>query len=128
MKVCIYSGKSVVGKKAVKVKEDRVIVAIRKIKQLFGIAKNNELYVSEEYLEEHKKRRKEFEKVMLIASILASIILVLFLIVSFLSGRFELGSLAAYLILATVLLLLPLFKYVPSVEGELEVVKGDNNG
>ena len=86
MKICIYTQKSVEGQKAVPIKEDRIIRIIREIKKMVGIAKMNELYVSEPHLEEHKKRRKGFEKQLLFASVLAGLIVVIVLFSLIFSG------------------------------------------
>ncbi len=124
MKVCIYSGEDVKGKKAVKVKEDRIIRAIRAVKKLFKAAKNNELYVSEEHLEDHKARRKSFERMVLISAIIAAAVVVLFFLASILSGNFSVNSFISAIVVALLVLALPLFKYVPALESEeLKVVK-----
>ena len=62
MKVCISCQKDMEGKRAVPVKEDRIIRVIRTIKKTLGIAQMNELFVCEIDLEEHVQRRKSFEK------------------------------------------------------------------
>ncbi len=122
MKICIYTQKSVEGKKAIRVKEDRIIRTIRAIKKVFGIAQMNELYVSEEHLEEHKKRRSSFEKGILFASVLAGLILVIVLFSLFLSGRFDLWAIVSAFIIGAFILALPLFKYSPALESDMPVM------
>jgi len=120
MRICIVCQEDVSGRRAVKVKEDRIIKAIRKIKQTFNIATNNELYVSEECIPKHKERRRAFERSMLSFGILAAIIVVLMLSSIVLSGKFDLGMIiSAFLIGGFILLFALIFKYTPAVEGEV---------
>jgi len=116
MRVCIVCEKDVEGKRAVPVKEDRVIRLVRAAKRLVGIAKMNDLYVCEADLPKHSERRKGFEKSMLFASVLAALLLVLVLGMIVLSGNFEVWSLVSAFVIAGFVLVLPLFKYTPAVE------------
>jgi len=116
MKVCIACQKDVEGKKAVPVKEDRIIRTIRTVKKAMGIAQMNELYVCEADIEEHLKRRRSFEKSLLFASVLAGLIIVVVLLALLLSGRFDLWALVSALIIGGFILVLPLFKYSPALE------------
>ena len=124
MRICIYTQESVEGQKAIRVKEDRIIRTIRKIKQAFGIAQMNELYVSEEHLKEHKKRRGSFEKSMLFASVFAGFIIVIVLFSLIFSGRFDLWAVVSAFIIAGFILALPLFKYSPALEGDEPKIVG----
>lgn len=118
MKVCVDCQKEVAGKRAVKVKEDRVIKTIRAIKRLFKISKENELYVCEEDIEKHIERRKSYEKTMLFFTVLAGIVVLLLLITIIVSGRIELWTIASSLMVGVLLLVFSLiFKYVPAMEG-----------
>ncbi|MBU0527673.1 MAG: hypothetical protein ABH983_04470 [Candidatus Micrarchaeota archaeon] len=118
MKICIYTQKTVEGEKAIPIKEDRIIHGIRAIKKIFGVAQNNELFVSEAYLQEHTKRRKSFEKSMLFASVLAGLVFiaVLYSIVS--TGRFEGLAILSAFVIGGFILSLPLFKYSPGLSGD----------
>ncbi len=118
MKICIYTQKTVEGERAIPIQEDRIIRGIRAIKKIFGVAQNNELFVSEAYLQEHSKRRKSFEKSMLFASVLAGLVFiaVLYSIVS--SGRFEVLAILSAFIIGGFILCLPLFKYSPGLSGD----------
>ncbi len=124
MRICIYTQESVVGIKAARIKEDRIIRSIRTIKKIFGIAQMNELYVSEEHIAEHKKRRKSFEKSMLFASVFAGLILLIVLVSPFFSGRFDLWAVISAFIIALFILALPLFKYSPALESDVCAVVG----
>jgi len=120
MKVCIICQEEVSGKRAVKVKEDRVIRVIRKIKQTLNMATNNELYVSEECIPKHKERRRAFERSMLFFGILAAVIVILMLSSIFMSGKFDLGLIvSAFLIGGFILLFALIFKYTPAVDGDV---------
>ena len=116
MKVCITCQQSVEGKKAVPVKEDRVIRAIRAIKKALRIAQMNELYVCEADIKKHLDHRRAFEKMMLFASVLAGLIVVLLIGLLVLSGRFDLWAMFSSLVIAGFVLMLPLFRYAPALE------------
>lgn len=117
MKVCIACQTDVEGKKAVRIKEDRIIRAIRTIKRSLGIAQMNELYVCEEDMKKHTERRRSFEKSMLFASVFAAIIVVLVLVALLLSGRFDPWAIVSAFIIGGFVLVLPLFRYAPALEG-----------
>jgi energy-converting hydrogenase Eha subunit A len=116
MRICIYTQKSVEGQLAVPVRDDRVIRTIRAVKKFFGIAQMNELYVSVPHLEEHKKRRRSFEKSLLFASVFAGLVIVVVLFSLVFSGRFDLWAIVSAFIIAGFVLALPLFKYSPALE------------
>ena len=119
MKVCISCQKEVEGKKAIPVKEDRIIRVIRAIKRTFGIAQMNELYVCEDDIKKHIERRRAFEKSMLFASVFAGIILVLVIGALLLSGRFDLWAFVSAFIVGAFVLALPIFRYAPGQEGDV---------
>ena len=117
MKVCVSCQKNVEGMEAVAVQEDRVIRTIRAVKQKLNIAQMNELYVCKTDLEEHMKRRKSFEKSMLFASVLAGLLFIVIVVALLLSGRFEIFPIFSSIIIAAFVLVLPLFKYTPALDG-----------
>ena len=117
MKICIECEKNVEGMKAVKIKEDNVIAAIRKIKRVLGAAKENDLYVCEEHLKKHLERRKSFQKSLILFGIAAVLIFVLGIISMVISGNFNIvGFIAAVVISIFLILFAILFKYTPDVE------------
>lgn len=124
MKICIYTQKSVEGQLAVPVRDDRVIRTIRSVKKFFGIAQMNELYVSVPHIEEHRKRRRAFEKSLLFASVFAGLIIVVVIFSLVLSGRFDVWAIASAFIIAGFVLALPLFKYSPALEARDPIVVG----
>ncbi|HIE54886.1 MAG TPA: hypothetical protein EYP90_06860 [Chromatiaceae bacterium] len=126
MKICIVCQKDVSGMRASKIREDRIIRAIRKVKKALNIATNNELYVSEDCISKHKERRRAFEKSMLFFGILAAIVVILMLSTVVLSGRFDIGViLSSFLIGGFILLFAIIFKYTPALESDTpELVPG----
>ncbi len=125
MRICIYTQKSVDGQLAIPVQDDRVIKTIRAVKKFFGIAQMNQLYVSVPHLEEHKKRRRGFEKSLLFASVFAGLIIVVVIFSLVLSGRFDLWAIASAFIISGFVLALPLFKYSPAIEARDPIVVGN---
>jgi hypothetical protein len=117
MKVCISCQKSVEGRKSYPIKWDRILNTILAIKKALRIAQGNELYVCDDCLQKHQERRSAFERSMVLAGVLAGIIILLILSTIVLGGRFDAFAFFAGVILALVMLLFPLFRYVPALEG-----------
>jgi hypothetical protein len=117
MKVCISCQKDVSGKMAYPVKWDRFLSIILTIKKALHIAQMNELYVCEDCLQKHQERRAAFERSMMLAGVLAGIIILLILSTLILGGRFDAFAFFAGILLAVVMLLFPLFRYAPALEG-----------
>lgn len=116
--MCVSCQTDVSGRRALPVKEDRIIRAIRAVKKALGIAQMNELYVCEACLPKHNERRRSFEKTLLFASVLAGIMLILLILVPMLSGRFEAWAILSGFVVAGFIVLVPImFKYVPAVAG-----------
>jgi len=118
MKICVSCETDVGGKKAYKVKEDRIIGTVRSIKNALHMAKNNELYVCESCLPKHREKRKSFEKSVLFGTVIAVVILVVLLGMLLLSGRFDIWAVLSTFIISGFVLALPLFRYAPAVEGD----------
>jgi uncharacterized membrane protein len=125
MKICIECEKDVSGKKAVKIREDRIIQAIRKVKEITRTAQGNELYVCEEHVEQHKTRRKKFERSILIFGILAGVVVVLLVGMLLMSEKFDI-ILFIYSVLIGVFILAiaVIFRYCPGMENETPVLVG----
>ncbi len=120
MKVDIITGKEISGGKAYKVKDDKIIELLRKIKKRFGKLKGNELFVSEENLETYKKKRKKFETNLMIVGGISIIILLLTFVLPLLSldiGKAIVGLLLSAVISA-LLFILAITQYVPAIEEE----------
>ncbi|MHA2067589.1 MAG: hypothetical protein ACXABY_24760 [Candidatus Thorarchaeota archaeon] len=122
MKVCVSCQSDVEGKKALRVKEDRIIRSIRTVKRFFNIAQLNELYVCEDDIKKHMERRRSFEKSLLFASVFAGIIFVLVVAVLIMSGNFDMWAFVSAFIVGGFLLVLPIFKYAPALEGKDAVI------
>lgn len=117
-KVCVDCQQDVAGKRAIKVREDRVIRLIRSVKRLLKISKENELYICENCFAKHEERRKSFEKTMLVFAVVAALIIILMVFTIILSGRIELWAIASGVLIIVLLALFSvIFKYVPAVEG-----------
>jgi len=117
MKICISCQKDVAGKKAYPVKWDRFLNLILAIKKKLRVAQNNELYVCEDCLQKHQERRSAFERSMMFAAVLSGIIVLLILSTIVLGGKFDAFAFFAGILLALVILLFPLFRYAPALEG-----------
>ncbi len=117
MKVCIVCQKEISkDDTASMVKEDPAIALIRRVKSLFGIAKNNELYVCGNDLDAHMQKRLNFERNMMITSILAAGLILVLIGLPLLSGRLNLGSLIGSLFIGVMIILVVVFfRYTPQV-------------
>ena len=102
-----------------KVKEDKVIGLMKAAKKRLGMKlKNNRLFVCEQHKEEYKKKRKGFERNVLILSALAAVFFVIIFVVNLMNG--DVADILRSLLLGVLLILLvPLFLifiYVPAIE------------
>ncbi len=123
MKKCIVCQKDIVSGKAAKVREDRIIRGLRKIKQTLNIARNFDLYVCEDDFQKNTDRRKQYEKNVIIYTIIAVVIFIVLIVLPLLSGRFNFLLLLSSALLSIVVVLFALlFKYVPATETQLEVI------
>lgn len=105
-------------KDAKAVKEDKVIKTIRALKKALKIATNAQLYVCKEHVAEQQKRRKEFEKSIVITGLLAALVFIGLAAVPILAkGQLNIGSIFAGLLIAVLLVLLGGFlKYTPQIK------------
>ena len=116
MKVCITCQADVSGKRAVPIREDRIIKTIRAVKRALGVAQNNELFVCDTCIPKHMERRRSFEKTMLFASIFAGFVILLLFYSIVTSGRLDAWAIASAFVVAGFVLLLPIFRYAPAIE------------
>ena len=121
-RMCIVSRKEVPEGEGTPIKEDGIIRTIRKIKAKLGILQNNELVVSDECLEDYKKKRSKFEKMAVIHTTIAAVLVILLTIGPLLLGApFNVVSIFFALILGVMIIALALLGYVPALEtGEEE--------
>ncbi len=117
MKVCILCQKEVIDPTtSLKVKDDVVITTLRRIKSKLNIAKNNELFVCMADIEKYQKKRKSFERNLIICSAVSAIVLLLFIIVSLLSFKFDVLGFFSVFVIIFFILALPILVYAPAVE------------
>ena len=117
MKKCIICQKDIENENAIKVKDDKIISTIRPIKEKLNVAKGNELYVCENDLEMHAKKRKAYEKDTLVALVIASLAFLFLLLLPILKGSFDLQFVfASFVICAAIVFMAVILKYVPATE------------
>jgi hypothetical protein len=117
MKICIVCQKDMEGKPTAAVKDDAIIRAIRRVKQSLNMAQNNELCVCEADVPAHEKRRREFERSLVLFGVLAAVVVILLVATLVMSGRFDIVAfLSALLIGLFILLFAIVFKYAPALE------------
>jgi hypothetical protein len=102
-----------------RIKEDRVINLMKAAKKRLGMRlKNNRLFVCERHKDEYLKKRKGFERNVVILSALAAVFFVIIFVVNLTHG--EVADILRSLLLGVLLILLvPLFLvfiYVPAIE------------
>jgi uncharacterized protein YacL len=117
-KACIICGEEV--KKGSEVVEDKIIEIIRKIKGKFGAVKGYKLLVCENCIEKYEKRRKRFERNVIIYGGLG-VVMALFLIVF----NFSFASILTGIFLILVMILLALMGYQPRIKKKEEVKKNE---
>jgi xanthine/uracil permease len=113
-RVCIVCEK---GKEGYPVEDDAVILAIRRIKQAFKVAKNNELVVCEDCLEEHRKKRQKYEKDLVMHVVVAAIVLIIFFFVSVFSpSGISFTGILLGILLAAFVVGLSVFNHWPKIK------------
>ena len=116
MRACIICQKEITGN-ALRVKEDFIILGIRRAKQALHMAKNNELFVCENDVKTHQQKRKNYERDLVIFSVIAAIVFVALIVIPILSGKFNPIYILSSIFLSFVIILVPVFfKYAPAVE------------
>jgi Flp pilus assembly protein TadB len=123
--VCIIGHETVRGK-ASRVKDDRVLNLMKAAKQKLGMKlKNNRLFVCEKHKEEYMKKRKGFERNVLLLSALAAVFFVIIFVVNLSSG--DVADILRALLLGVLLVLMVpiflIFTYVPAIEDGKETKK-----
>jgi len=116
-RMCIVSREEVPKGEGTPIREDGIIRTIRKIKGKLGILQNNELVVSDEKLEEYKKKRSKFEKMAVIHTTIAAVFVILLVVGPLLMGAaFNIVSVFFALVLGVMIVALALLGYVPAIE------------
>ncbi len=116
-RMCIVSREEVPKGKGTPIKEDGIIRTIRRIKGKLGILQNNELVVSDEKLEEYKKKRSKFEKMAVIHTTIAAVFVIVLVVGPLLMGAaFNIVSVFFALVLGVMIMALALLGYIPALE------------
>ncbi|MCX6774345.1 MAG: hypothetical protein NTY68_05120 [Candidatus Micrarchaeota archaeon] len=118
--ICII-GHEVI-EKGYRVKDDRVLSLMRSAKQKLRMKlKNNRLYVCEHHREEYMKKRKGFERNLMMLAAMAAILFVVIFIVNVMSG--DIWKILQSLLLGILIfLMVPIFLffiYVPAIEEKM---------
>lgn len=92
--------------------DDYVIESIRWIKKKAGIEKRNKLIICSDCSEKHKKKRKSFERSLILYGGIGVVIAIILLAVNF-----SLSSFFAGLLFILFLVVLAHLKYAPRVKG-----------
>jgi len=111
--VCIICEKE---KNGEPVAEDAVLKYIRLAKQKLNMAKNNRLVVCSECMEAHKKKRAEFEKILVQHAAIAALVVIAFLALAFMGKGFSLVTVLLAFLVAGFILALSLARYWPGLE------------
>ncbi len=116
-RICIVSRKEVPTGHGNPIKQDAIIRTIRNIKRKMGILQNNELVVSDECLEQYKKKRSKFEKMAVIHTTVAAIVILILVFAPLLLGApFNIMTIFFAFILGIMIAALALLSYVPGLD------------
>lgn len=108
-KACIICGGEI--SNGNEVIEDKIIEIIRAIKSKLGVVKGYKLYVCENCLEPYEKKRKRFERNVLLYGGLGLVLTLLLLFFNFSISSFLVG-----ILLFLVMILLAVMGYVPQIK------------
>ena len=114
-KACIVCAKNV--QKGLAVEDDLVISSIRAVKRKLGIAKNNELVVCPDCVEAYRKKRGEYEKRLVQYVVIASVVLLVFVLLPIFTTGFSLWAAFLGVVFAAGVMLLSVFSHCPRVLG-----------
>ncbi len=114
-KACIVCYKEVASGHPVE--DDAILRTMRRMKQHFKVAKNNELVVEKSCLDGYRKKREKFEKDLVMHVVLAAVVLIVFIVLPIFSGGFSAWVLLAGILLAAMLIGLSVLSYCPKVKG-----------
>lgn len=121
-RMCIVSREEVPPGTGTPIREDAIIRGIRKVKAKLGILQNNELVVSDDCLEEYRKKRSKFEKMAVIhVTVAAVLVLVLTFGPLLLGAPFNIAGIFFAIVLGIMIAALALLSYVPALEGDEEL-------
>ncbi|QLJ52215.1 MAG: hypothetical protein Sv326_0040 [Candidatus Fermentimicrarchaeum limneticum] len=98
-------------KKGERIEDDIYIETVRNIKRKLGIVQNNVLVVCKDCTQKAEEKRRRFERTLMTWSILAALVFVVFLFMSFSLNSILLGLVAAFFFI-----LFAMTSYFPKVE------------
>ncbi len=120
--VCMVDGKVIT--EGYKVDEnDPVIKLIRALKERFMVARHNRLYVCKDHYEAYLKKRKSYERIVLLVAGLLAFLFIFGILLPLFSGTFSWFALVSFFMIAFVMVFLMLFLHVPKVGNKLIVLK-----
>jgi len=97
--------------------DDFVISAIRAVKQKLKVAKNNTLMVCPSCMEPYAKKRGEYEKRLVQHTVIAALLLAIFIFLPIFTSGFSLWSVLMGLVTAAIVLGLSVVSHCPKIEG-----------
>jgi hypothetical protein len=103
------------------VADDAVIRAIRNVKTMLRIAKNNELVVCADCMEAYRAKRAKYERDLAIHAVIGGLVLLLFVLLPLFTSGFSLVSVLLGLLLFGLIMLLSVFSHCPKIEGGAEL-------
>ena len=105
--------------------DDFVIRTIRGIKRSLHIAKNNTLVVCKDCLEEHRKKRKNYEKTLVVHIVIAGVVLVAFVLAPILTSGFSPVAILLGIFLAALIVGMAVFSHHPKMADEAKEAKAE---
>jgi len=119
---CIVCKKE--GIKGTPVRKDVILDTIKKVKTRLGIVRGFKLIVCPDDIEVYRKKRAKFEKMAVLHTTVAAILIVLLVFGPILLGApFNLMSIFFAFVLGVMVAALALLSYVPALEGDAEPKK-----
>jgi len=116
---CIVCKKE--GIKGTPVKQDVILDTIKKVKTRLGIVRGFKLVVCPDDIEVYRKKRSKFEKMAVLHTTVAAILIILLVFGPILLGApFNLMSIFFAFVLGVMVAALALLSYVPALEGDEE--------
>ncbi|MEK6978973.1 MAG: hypothetical protein AABW86_02025 [Candidatus Micrarchaeota archaeon] len=105
------------GVKGIRVKNDFVVGAARRIKKLLNKPLNNNVFLCGEHMKDQMEKRKKFEKAAMIAGIVTMFVVLVLVALPVFLGRFDFRNIIVSIIFIAIIVLFTLiFRYAPSIE------------
>ncbi|HIH22710.1 TPA: hypothetical protein HA238_03215 [Candidatus Micrarchaeota archaeon] len=105
------------GIKGIRVKNDFVVDAARRIKKLLNKPLNNNVSLCGEHVKDQVEKRKKFEKAAMISGIVIMFVVLVLVVLPVFLGRFDFRTIIVSIIFIAIIVLFTLiFRYSPSIE------------